>query len=204
MLDENTKTGASSIEFIETFFSSPLRTVAMCVFGIGLPSSLFRQLSPAFWQTWLVGSITMAGLLLRATFQFRFERKTFLGRKALLLPCRFRSEQRQGEANADTLNVLETEQMRGVGLNKRSANVPYRGRPDVNIPQSSRPHLPSLITVTLAMRSDGLWPWYEATLETLAVGICLYGTISPGEHLVLDVRTEHHILGDHYTQSGGA
>ncbi|KAK0499547.1 hypothetical protein EDD18DRAFT_855383 [Armillaria luteobubalina] len=38
--------GASPTELMEVFFSSPLRAVAMCVFGIGLPSGLFRQLPP--------------------------------------------------------------------------------------------------------------------------------------------------------------
>ncbi|KAK0243302.1 hypothetical protein EDD85DRAFT_323880 [Armillaria nabsnona] len=39
--------GASPIELMEIFFSSPFCAVAMCIFGISLPSGLFRQIPPA-------------------------------------------------------------------------------------------------------------------------------------------------------------
>lgn len=36
--------GAGPIELVQLGFASPIRAVATCLFGIGLPSGLFRQL----------------------------------------------------------------------------------------------------------------------------------------------------------------
>ncbi|KAK0447774.1 hypothetical protein EV421DRAFT_1901137 [Armillaria borealis] len=235
--------GAGPIELIETFFSSPLRAVAMCVFGIGLPSGLFRQLPPKpvqrvapsrtvtwlihvrqrtslrgvlgriladlviltlagvmLWRTWLVGSITMVtfrceyswllfcwpmacvGWLVIAMLgwivvardvSITFQEKEISWKDALLLPYRFQPQQRRDEASADgflSLNLLGTEEM--LDLNKRSTSIQHRVRPDVNSSASAMPlasHPSSSVTVTFTMRWDGLWQWYEAALETLAV-----------------------------------
>lgn len=230
---------------MEIFFSSPLRAVAMCVFGIGLPSGLFRQLPPEsvrrvssscmvtrlihvrqrttlrgvlgriladlviltlagvmLWRTWLVGSITMVtfrceyswllfcwpmacmGWLVIAVLgwlfvardvSITFQEKEISWRDVLLLPYRFQPRQRRDEASADgflSLNLLPmgTEEMED--MNKRSPSIRHRARPDVNNPASAMPltsHPSSSVTVTFTMRWDGLWQWYEAALETLAV-----------------------------------
>ncbi|KAK0491532.1 hypothetical protein IW261DRAFT_1556676 [Armillaria novae-zelandiae] len=235
--------GASPIELMEVIFSSPLCAVAMCVFGIGLPSGLFRQLHPGpvqrisssrtvtrsihvrqrttrrgvlgtyladlviltlagvmLWRTWLVGSITMVtfrceyswllfcwpmaclGWLVIAILgrfvvarnvSITFQEKEISWREALLLPYRVQPRQPRDKAGANdylSLNFLETEEM--VEMDKLSANIQRRVPPDVNNSAPAMPlasHLPSLITVTFTMRWDGLWQWYEAALETLAV-----------------------------------
>ncbi|KAK0207030.1 hypothetical protein DFS33DRAFT_1318558 [Desarmillaria ectypa] len=249
--------GAGPIELIETFVSSPLRAVAMCVFGIGLPSGLFRQLAPKtvhhvsssrtitwfihfrqhislrgvlgriladlvilalagimLWRTRLVGSITMVTfrceyswlllcwplacvgwlaiamlgwLVVARDVSFTFQEEKISWREALLLPYRFQPEKRRDQADANgllSLNSLGTEET--LDMNKRS--VQNRARPDVNSSVSTIPlvaHPLSSVTVTFTMRWDGLWPWYEAALETLAVGIYLYGTIVLGSTLFL-------------------
>ncbi|KAK0190426.1 hypothetical protein F5146DRAFT_1194158 [Armillaria mellea] len=251
--------GGSPTELMEIFFSSPLRAVAMCVFGIGLPSGLFRQLLPRpvrrvsssrtvirlihvrqrttlrgvlgriladlviltlagvmLWRTWLVGSITMVtfrceyswllfcwpmacmGWLVIAILgwfvvardvSITFQEKEISWKEALLLPYRFQPRQGRDEADADgylSLNFLRTEE--NADMDERSTNIQNRVRPDVNRSASAMPltsHPSSSVTVTFAMRWDGLWQWYEATLETLAVGIYLYGTIILGSTLFL-------------------
>ncbi len=65
---------------------------------------------------------------------------------------------------------MGTEEMED--MNKRSPSIRHRARPDVNNPASAMPltsHPSSSVTVTFTMRWDGLWQWYEAALETLAV-----------------------------------
>ncbi|KAK0461614.1 uncharacterized protein EV420DRAFT_1526236 [Desarmillaria tabescens] len=249
--------GAGPIELVETFISSPLRAVAMCVFGIGLPSGLFRQLSPkpiqrvssshaitwnirvrqytslrgvlgrifadlailtlagiTLWRTWLVDSITMVTfrceyswllfcwpmacvgwlvivmlgwIVVAKDVSMTFQEEKISWREALLLPYKFWPEQRRDETTADnllSLNLLPvgTEEM--LDMNKGRTSVQHRARPDANSSASTAPHLPS-VKVTFTVRWDGLWPWYEAALEALAVEIYLYGTIVLGSTLFL-------------------
>ncbi|KAK0230249.1 hypothetical protein IW262DRAFT_1291406 [Armillaria fumosa] len=125
--------GASPIEPMEVFFSSPLRAVAMCYAMADLTSRLDND-----------GNVLIRVLVV-----------------ALLLANDLRQPRDKTGANSHlSLSLLEPEEM--VEMDKRSANIQHRVRLD-----------------------DGLWQWYEAALETLGVGIYLYGTIVLGSMLFL-------------------
>ncbi|KAH9950173.1 hypothetical protein B0H21DRAFT_785958 [Amylocystis lapponica] len=257
-------TGSSPVELIQLGLTSPLRAVATCMFGIGLPSRLFGQLRThseqggsalsddgewvqvwnlpiprnvsaaqvalrlavdfavamlagfMLWRNYVVCSITMV------TFRCEYSWLLLAWPAACLmwlvmgmgglhalsedidtdidgepvawytiprLPYIYRKSELGNaerkylvEEDGDGRPDIPTEYERTFEPNRRPASRMEGGHgQEIGVREGRM----SLLTVRIRTRHPAMWGWYEATLETIAVGIYLYATIVLGSILFL-------------------
>ncbi|KAE9407535.1 hypothetical protein BT96DRAFT_1014091 [Gymnopus androsaceus JB14] len=262
--------GAGPIELVQLAFASPIRAAATCLFGVGLPSGLFRQLRTSshapigefemsesrdpvvadiiivglagimLWRNWVIGSITMvtfrceyswllfcwpmacllwlSSALLSLFFMSKEIRITLEGHKSsfgeiIMLPYRNRLPAAP-VLPSRSVPVREDVPLRAPGMHpgaeEELPNQPYSRRPGTSHSNSTAVNSPPIskfrddarvdlpltprtavgipeisFTVTIVMRKETFWQWYETGIETVAVGVYLYATIVLGSILFL-------------------
>ncbi|KAF7969084.1 hypothetical protein HWV62_28328 [Athelia sp. TMB] len=242
---------AGPIELIQLAFASPIRAFATCMFGVGLPSGLFRQLRTGThsgssemqethdpctrkWQIYIAkphaSKLDIARRVLADT--------VIVGLASVML---WRNPTTQSslpnpftmplpfpvpQLPSDTPSSLAFPEPRP-GLDSRWASSEQQMAHDVYGQPSSSPTSPNHLvpqrrpafpdtpsptttkfrpdsytttktaiglaaqsfTVTIKMRKEPFWQFYEAGLETVAVGVYLYATIVLGSTIFLTGQT---------------